>query len=175
MQILHRRQTQPMKFLLSGSSECWQVSLTTFLELTNSENRPVKVVVGVVILQKDKVLLLQRSAAERHFPNIWELPSAKVENDDATLLDAAARECLEETGMMVTEFVAEAKSFEYTIEGRGLTLQLNFIVEAEGNVGINQKEHQQHGWYTEGEVKQIEVTESTREVLTGAFEWHRRN
>ena len=149
------------------------MSLTTFLELTNPENRPVKVV-GVVILQKDKVLLLQRSAAERHFPNIWELPSGNVENDDATLLDAAARECLEETGMTVTEFVAEAKSFEYMIKGRGLTLQLNFIVEAEGDVSINQEEHQQHRWYKEGEVKQIGVTESTREVLTGAFEWHRR-
>lgn len=55
---------------------------------------------GVVILQKHKVLLFQRSGAERHFPNIWELPSGKVENDDATLLDAAARECLEETGMI---------------------------------------------------------------------------
>ena len=59
--------------------------------------------------------------------------------------------------MMVTEFVAEAKSFEYTIEGRGLTLQLNFIVEAEGNVGINQKEHQQHGWYTEGRLSKLKL------------------
>jgi 8-oxo-dGTP pyrophosphatase MutT (NUDIX family) len=51
-----------------------------------------------------------------------ELPSGKVESEDPTLLDAATRECFEETGMTVTEFLEEANSFEHMVKGRGLTL-----------------------------------------------------
>jgi len=127
---------------VAGSLDCRRVSLTTFLASTTPETRPVKVVVGVVVLAKHKVLLLQRSATELHFPNTWELPSGKVESEDPTLLDAATRECFEEMGMTVTEFIEEMNSFEYMVEGRGLTLQLNFLVEAGGDVVINQEKHQ---------------------------------
>ena len=150
-----------------------RVSLATFLASKKPETRPVKVVVGVVTFAEDKVLLLQRSATELHFPNIWELPSGKVESEDPTFLDAATRECFEQTGMTVTEFLEEAESFEYTVEGRGLTLQLNFIVAASGDVVISH-EHQRYKWCTETELKRIGVTNSTQTVLMGAFEWQRR-
>jgi 8-oxo-dGTP pyrophosphatase MutT (NUDIX family) len=159
---------------VAGSLECRRVSLATFLASTNPETRPVKVVVGVVVLAKEEVLLLQRSATELHFPNIWELPSGKVESEDPTLLDAATRECFEETGMTVIEFIEETKSFEYVVEGRGLTLQLNFIAGASGNVVINQEEHKRYKWRTETEVEQLGVTDSTRKVFREVFEAHRR-
>jgi hypothetical protein len=76
--------------------------------------------------------------------------------------------------MTVTEFLEETKSFEYMVEGRGLTLQLNFIAGASGDVVINQEEHQRYKWCTETEAEQIGVTESTRNVLREIFEAHRR-
>jgi hypothetical protein len=76
--------------------------------------------------------------------------------------------------MTVTEFIEETKSFEYVVEGRGLTLQLNFLVRAGGNVVINQEEHQRYKWCTETEVEQIGVTDSIRQVLREVFEAHRR-
>jgi 8-oxo-dGTP pyrophosphatase MutT (NUDIX family) len=63
-----------------------------------------------------------------------------VEDSDATILDAASREVYEETGLTVTEFLAETPSFEYSVEkilhsqtGESpvtvskTTIQLNFV------------------------------------------------
>lgn len=135
-------------FRVTPSLEPYQVPLAKFLSKP-SEARPTKVVVGSLIFSKaQRILLLQRAASERHFPNIWKLPSGKVKSDDPTLLHAAARECSEETGLIVTAFTAAAKSFEYNIEGGGTTLQLNFITEVhEGDpVIVNPVEHQAFAW-----------------------------
>lgn len=78
--------------------------LLKFLSSKNGHDRPDTLVVGVLILVNKSVLLLQRAATERYYPNIWELPSGKVEPEDATLLDAAARECMEETGLRSPNF-----------------------------------------------------------------------
>jgi 8-oxo-dGTP pyrophosphatase MutT (NUDIX family) len=115
-----------------------------FFNSIPAETRPNKLVVGVLILSSDKVLLLQRAATERYYPNIWELPFGKVEADDVTLLDAAARECLEETGLTVMVFLAEGKSFRYSTGIGSSSLQLNFDVEVqeEDPVIVNPEEHQ---------------------------------
>jgi len=169
-----------MAFKLHPSLQPFHVPLSAYLaslSLTPS-TRPSKIVVGVLIPSNNKVLLLKRSANEKYYPNIWELPSGKVETGDLTVLHAAARECEEETGLSVTEFTALAKSFEYSVEGRGRTLQLNFDVktlEEEGEVRINSEEHQAFKWCSGREVDEIGVTDSTRDVLGDAFERWRQN
>jgi 8-oxo-dGTP pyrophosphatase MutT (NUDIX family) len=95
---------------------------------------------------ENRVLLLQRSATERQYPNIWEFPSGKVESWDESILAAAARECKEETALTVPEFVRELKSFEYFVEGRGKMMQLNFEVIVDGeDVVISDEERQAYG------------------------------
>jgi 8-oxo-dGTP diphosphatase len=108
-------------------------------------------------------------------PNIWELPSGKVEIDDTTILDAAARECLEETGLTVTAFVAEGKCFNYST-GKGSSLQLNFDVEVqeEDPVIVNPKEHQAYQWCSEKEIEMVGVTNATKEILKDSFARRRR-
>jgi 8-oxo-dGTP pyrophosphatase MutT (NUDIX family) len=158
-------------FQVAPSLTVFQQSLPQYLLSLPESSRPVKVVVGVLIFSpKPSVLLLQRSATERVYPNLWELPSGKVELDDETLLHAAARECKEETGLEVTEFTAAAESFEYTIEGRGRTLQLNFLANVRDveEVAVSE-EHQAFGWYSEEEIKEVGVTEATRGILTDGF------
>jgi len=159
-----------MTFHVASSLKNRHISCSQFLN-SDTNTRLTKLVVGVLIFSNDKVLLLKRAAAERHYPNIWELPSGKVESEDETILDAAARECFEETGLMVTAFVAEGRSFEYTIAGRGLSLQLNFIVKVrEGDsVRINPEEHQAYQWYAEQQIEQVGVTEATMEILKDTF------
>lgn len=161
-----------MSFQVARTLATRQISSSSFLNSVAPDIRPAKLVVGVLVFSNDQVLLLQRAATERHYPNIWELPSGKVESQDATLLHAAARECMEETGLTVTGFVADAKSFEYSIAGRGSTLQLNFNVEvrAGDSVIIDPSEHKSYRWCAGEEIKDIGVTDATRETLKDAFQ-----
>jgi ADP-ribose pyrophosphatase YjhB (NUDIX family) len=56
------------------------------------------VVAGAVVIQDARVLLIQRRQPEGSL--LWTLPSGKVEPGEAPA-DAAAREALEETGVIV--------------------------------------------------------------------------
>ena len=159
-----------MSFRVSPSLTHYQVLPSQFLSSQGACYRSYKLVVGVLIFADEKVLLLQGAATEGHYPNIWELPSGKVEPEDATALDAAARECLEETGLIITAFTGEGKTFEYGIDGRK-TLQLNFKVEVrkEDEVTINPDEHQAYQWCAEKDIGEVGVTDATLDVLKDAF------
>jgi 8-oxo-dGTP pyrophosphatase MutT (NUDIX family) len=161
-----------MSFNVTASLIHRKISLSQFL---SSRAKTTKLSFGVLIFRNDKVLILQRAANGIHYPNIWELPSGKVESKDATLLNAAARECFEETGLIVTEFIKEAESFEYTIEGRGWSLQLNFEVNVreEDDVKICPEEHQAYKWHTEKDIQDTGLTEATKRVVENAFRSHR--
>jgi 8-oxo-dGTP pyrophosphatase MutT (NUDIX family) len=165
-----------MSFRVAPSLAHYQVLPSQFMSSQDARHRSYKLVVGVLIFANEKVLLLQRSATERHYPNIWELPSGKVEPEDATVLDAAARECLEETGLTITEFTGQGKGFEYGIDGRK-TLQLNFKVEVrnEDEVTINPDEHQGYKWCTKKEVGEVGGTEATLDILKDTFSGLRGN
>jgi len=164
----------PQEFQVHPLLHPYNVPSSTYLASLPPSPRPSKLVVGVLLpspLTK-KILLLKRSENELHYPGIWELPSGKVESGDLTILHAAARECEEETGLSVAEFTALGNSFEYSVEGRGRTLQLNFDVRTQGDgdeVRINSEEHQGFKWCDWGEVEEIGVTERMRGYLRDAF------
>jgi 8-oxo-dGTP diphosphatase len=56
--------------------------------------------VGVILLKDGKVLLGRRSDKESHGAGTWSLPGGKIEFEE-TLEDAAKREVLEETGIII--------------------------------------------------------------------------
>jgi 8-oxo-dGTP pyrophosphatase MutT (NUDIX family) len=56
---------------------------------------------------------LKRAPHEPYFPNVFELPSGKVDPDGPTLKHALAREVREETGLDVTKILAELKPMVY--------------------------------------------------------------
>jgi 8-oxo-dGTP pyrophosphatase MutT (NUDIX family) len=159
-----------MTFRVAPPLAHYQVLPSRFLSSIDAQFRPNKLVVGILVFTDGKVLLLHRSAMERHYPNIWELPSGKVDPGDATILNAAARECLEETGLTITEFLAEGKSFEYTI-GTRKTLQLNFKAKVRkgDEVIISPDEHQAYKWCAEKDLAEAGVTDATLNVLKHAF------
>ncbi|EHK22884.1 uncharacterized protein TRIVIDRAFT_28838 [Trichoderma virens Gv29-8] len=151
-----------------------------------------KIVVGAAILQyasdsapkMPQILLLKRTSHEAYFPNVFELPSGKVDPDDPTLKHALFREVNEETGLGVAEILAELKPMIYTTEKTvtGATgekdvisksaIQLNYVVlVSPGDVKLNADEHSESCWASEGELDMLDITDAMRVVIREAFQW----
>ncbi|NUS71892.1 MAG: NUDIX domain-containing protein [Corynebacteriales bacterium] len=103
-----------------------------------------RVVVGAVIKDSGKILLLRRRTGE-FMAGLWELPSGKVEKVEA-LPDALYREVFEETGLTVSEIAGYLGAFDY-ISGSGKrTRQHTFVVRVEQVEPIKLAEHDQFQW-----------------------------
>ena len=148
-----------------------------------------KVVIGALIIKSDTkgnpgILMLKRAAHETIYPNIFEIPGGKVEDSDATILDAVKREVLEETGMEVAEVVGAVRSFDYALEKEVLddtgsetlvwytSLQLNFVCQvAKHNLTVNREEHSEGNFVSRSELSELEVTKQMRAVVEEGFAW----
>ena len=152
-----------------------------------------KVVVGAATLRYTSdltsskvpsILLLKRASHEPYFPNVFELPSGKADPNDPTLEYALAREVQEETGLNVTEVLAELKPMIYVTEktvtdDTGLrsivsksAIQLNYVVSVSGGeVKLSADEHSDSYWATEEDLGKLDITSEMRAVIQEAFEW----
>lgn len=161
---------------------------------SSADNQPYdKIVIGAAILESPvssmegtirTIMLLKRSAHEIYYPNVFELPSGNVDDSDASLKHALAREVKEETGLNVRHVLAQLPDFTYHTEKRVLTkdrtaslvkktcVQLNFVVEVDGNdIQVNPDEHSVGVWATEEEVRGLEMTDDMRSVVANALAW----
>lgn len=129
-------------------------------------------VVGAVIFRQGKILLLQRSSAERTFPNMWELPSGRREVSEKTE-DALMREVREETGLDIS-VILPFSVFDYQIERPEEirdTVQINFLTEVRRNPTVSiSKEHQNFAWVDKKDAASYHVSSETRRVLERAFQ-----
>jgi len=116
--------------------------------LAKCENDNIhKIVVGGVILnQKNEVLLLKRVSND-FMGDLIELPSGTVEENEM-LLDALQREIKEETGLEIKEVSDYIGSFDYLSSSGKKTRQINFmiIVNEDNDIRLNGKEHSQYYW-----------------------------
>jgi 8-oxo-dGTP pyrophosphatase MutT (NUDIX family) len=103
---------------------------------------------------------------------MFEIPGGHAEDADETILSTVARECVEETGLVVKQIVDEFEGFEYE-SGKGLTVQLNFVVEVDGQdaviVKLNPEEHQAFAWVEKEDLEKFQLTDSMRKVVTDAL------
>ncbi|KAL6711026.1 hypothetical protein ACN47E_006901 [Coniothyrium glycines] len=142
---------------------------------------------GIVVFNKDgKLLLVQRAADEKAFPNFWEIPGGKVDDTDRSLLEAAARELKEEAGLDSVRVVGKVSEFSFEDNRPGRRpvkwLKLVFEIEVEdaNHVVLDPTEHQQYVWATHGEimgdlvgkVKLAYVSATNKEVKLQAFKLH---
>ncbi|KAI9783516.1 MAG: hypothetical protein M1839_003686 [Geoglossum umbratile] len=115
------------------------VPLQTWLQTHPNYDR---LVVGALIFahkpfdNRARILLVQRSANERAFPQAWEVPGGSAEGSDPTILHSVAREVFEETGLRLTRFVRQVgEGAEFVTPGRGRNgrsrrwMKLSFEVE----------------------------------------------
>jgi len=117
--------------------------------------------IGAVVYHKKRLLLIQRAADDRAFPNFWEIPGGGCEATDETILHGVARELMEETGLKATRFVKLVAQLEWD-DTRGRQrkwAKVNVEVEVEGvdadgglEVKLDPKEHQDFVWATEEQV-----------------------
>lgn len=163
------------------------------LQLSASGRPYDKVVVGAATLQYTSsstapktlsILLLKRAPHEPYFPNVFELPSGKVDPNDPTIKSALTREVKEETSLDVTEIIAELNPMIYTTEktvaddtGRDVlisksAIQLNYIVSVSGGeLKLSVDEHSESYWATEQDLGRLDITSAMRAVIQEAFEW----
>ncbi|KAH7382559.1 NUDIX hydrolase domain-like protein [Phaeosphaeria sp. MPI-PUGE-AT-0046c] len=142
---------------------------------------------GVVVFNGDgKLLLVQRAADEKAFPNMWEIPGGKIDDTDETLLHAAVRELKEETGLTATR--VRRKVAEFTFEdgrpGRPVVTWLKLIFEMEVeemHIALDPVEHQEYLFASEdeivndlvGDVKLVYISPPNKQVKLDAFKLSR--
>jgi len=129
------------------------------------------VVAAAVVNNEGRILILQRSAQEKVFPNLWELPSGKREPLEKST-DALLREVREEAGIRI-DVVSVLSVFDYQIEKPDQirdTTQINFIARAgEGEV-VMSSEHQAYAWVGASELENFQMSDETRQVILLAMQ-----
>jgi 8-oxo-dGTP diphosphatase len=114
-----------------------------------SGDQVTRMVVGGVVRRRAEgglaILVLKRVAGDE-YGGLEELPSGGVEPGE-TLREALAREILEETGLSIEAVGPFLFDFIYPSR-RGVTVQLNFLVDVAGEsrVRVNPAEHESFRW-----------------------------
>jgi 8-oxo-dGTP diphosphatase len=114
-----------------------------------SGDQVTRMVVGGVVRRRaegDLAILVLKRVAGDEYGGLEELPSGGVEPGE-TLREALAREILEETGLSIEAVGPFLFDFIYPSR-RGVTVQLNFLVDVAGEsrVRVNPAEHESFRW-----------------------------
>lgn len=130
-----------------------------------------KVVLGGVIIEDNKILILQRNINEDIYPGLWELPSGKKDNLETAEI-ALIRELKEETGLKV-EPIIPFDVFNYQIEKTDIikdSTQINYLVKNKSDLKvILSDEHQDYKWISQNEINSYNLSDSTKLVIEKAF------
>lgn len=159
----------------------------------NSTNRAPaeKTTVGAAILRlnsagKREILLLKRNANETYFPNMYEIPGGKVDDNDASIEAGLAREVAEETHLTTTAVLSALLPFHYTTQKkiqdlssgqekviRRSVVQLSYVVSIEGDGAefqVNEWEHSTGGWFDANAAREVPMTREMRNLVSQALE-----
>ena len=126
-----------------------------------------RLVVGVIVQVGDRVLLLERPAGD-FLGGLYELPGGEVEAGE-DLQTAAARELLEETGLVAIQVEEYLGHFDYpSAEGR-LTRQFNFRISLQTSNPVKLGEHNEYRWADRAELAGLPVSAEVRALLEKAL------
>lgn len=143
-------------------------NITTKLVAKATSEQVDRFVVGAVIGNGDKVLLLKR-ASHDFMPGLYELPSGKVEAGE-NLNVSLKREVYEETGIRGIEPVDYLGSFDYQSKSGKHTRQFNFAATVDSQkVTLDSQEHEGFVWAAAHEVKNYNVSEEVQKAIQTYF------
>lgn len=125
-----------------------------------------KLVVGAIVHDQHKILILRRSPDDDFMAGIEELPSGTVEPGE-TLLEALHRELAEEIGHTGPLTIAPgfATSFDYTSRSGRKTRQHTFAVTYTGHPIELSPEHTTHRWITPTDLPTSDLTAETARTI----------
>ncbi|MFL6423637.1 MAG: NUDIX domain-containing protein [Nitrososphaeraceae archaeon] len=120
-------------------------------------------VIGVVILDDNRILLLKRSPQRRTSPNKWQTPSGFLKEGESAE-EAVLREVEEET-MLAGTINKSGKSFEILDEwARWIIIPFLIAVESD-KVVIDTNEHSQFKWIRVDEISNFECVKGIDDDL----------
>ncbi|WP_016698388.1 NUDIX domain-containing protein [Actinoalloteichus spitiensis] len=126
-----------------------------------AEDGVQQLVVGAIVQNHNKVLLLKRPADD-FMGGIFELPSGKVESGE-NLDTATVREVQEETGLATTDITEYIGSFDYTSGSGKKSRQFNFAVVVADAGEVRLSEHDAYVWAALNE--DLPVTDAVKGVF----------
>lgn len=127
-----------------------------------------KKTVQAVILNNDRILVVQRAKNESFLPNIWETPGGEVQRGE-TPEDGCIREVLEEVGISVV-VKDPCHYFEYIDKENRKSSCTHYITCVQGEPTIKlSSEHTCYRWISQEEIKDIDVTPEMADALLAAF------
>jgi len=129
-----------------------------------------RIVVGALIKQEGRYLILRRSDTESFLPGFDEIPSGHVEPNES-IIDGLHREVYEETGLRVFNILSFCNSFDYRSSSGKKTRQLNFLVQChKDTIKLNPQEHQAFFWLSpqSSEFAQLKLSPETRISIVDA-------
>ena len=133
-----------------------------FILLERKINNQLKVVVGGLIQQNQKILICQRKDDGDH-PLKWEFPGGKLK-DNENNQDALKRELKEELSIEINEMIFfDEYLFEYKKLSKNLKLVFFQIFQFEGE--IQNKVHQQLKWIDISKLGDYDFLEGDRKII----------
>ncbi|KAM0561553.1 hypothetical protein ACHAPJ_003437 [Fusarium lateritium] len=172
----------PLSYTVPPSLDAFSSTPAAFL----AAHAPIQhLIAGAVVTNSQGQILLLRRAPHDSWPLLWEVPGGSVDNSDDGLVAAAVRELWEEAGLRaktVKAIVGIAPATEPTIhdpmeedlevlydmlvfraeDGVWGKLTIWVEVESSDDVKIDENEHVEYAWVTEGEAVQNKFKDGTK-------------
>lgn len=125
----------------------------------------IKNVVGAIVLNEKKEILIMSRKADDFMGGIDELPSGNMENGE-NIYDALVREVKEETNLDIEDVTSYINSFDY-ISGSGKKArQFNFVVTVKSTDNIKLTEHDSYKWLSIEEARNnAKITDEVKFTL----------
>ncbi|EHK21832.1 uncharacterized protein TRIVIDRAFT_151706 [Trichoderma virens Gv29-8] len=184
VRVTHRSALD-LHFTVHQAATPFTVSLQAYLA-AHPDSRYSYIATGTLVFDISnqpylRLLLLQRSANDS-MPNKWGVPGCGCDDDDESILHAAARELWEETGLKAIHLGAPVgEPHFFSSESRKRICKFVFPMQVETNneghmtVTLDPREHQCFAWASEEEVKakrieDIELDFTTKDLVCTVLE-----
>lgn len=121
-------------------------------------------VVGVAVFRDGKLLVVRRVPGD-YLGGMYELPGGGVESGES-LTEGAARELLEETGLVARRITDFLGWFDYATRTKAKVRKFSFLAEAEsGEITLDPDEHDDYAWIDADALGTLPMAPDMREAV----------